>query len=72
MTTITPGSAFSPDYQPQLDLSDVAHSQRLSRKASAVRDQQIARGNTGTFFGLSKLSDEQIAKSGRVRKPSAM
>lgn len=73
--TVTPGSAFCPNYQPVADWSDCrVLSNGLTRRQTATkeREKQLALGNTGTMYGISKLSDEQIARTGRVRKPSAL
>ena len=73
--TIHPGSAFCPNYVPQADWSDcmvLSHGLTRRQSASKERDKQIAKGNTGTMFGISKESDEQIARTGRIRKSSAL
>lgn len=68
--TITPGSAFDPAFRSQVDFSD--ESRRKQHIASEARAKQLAKGNTGTIFGLSAKSDAQIAKTARIRKSSAL
>lgn len=73
--TITPGSAFCPTYQPVADWSDCcALRSGLTRRQTATkeREKQLAMGHTGTLFGISKQSDEQIARTGCIRKSSAI
>jgi hypothetical protein len=75
MPAITPGSAFDPNFKGSIDWSEFGPMKNgLTKRQTATkqREEQVARGNTGTIHGLSPRSDAQIAATGRIRKSSAL
>lgn len=65
MTSITPGSAFAPDYQPKADWTDCGpRKDGMTHKEAAAfhRAKRQEQGETGTICGLSRSSDEAITK----------
>lgn len=73
MPHITPGSAFCRTYTPVADWSfaEMFKTGKTKRETAAdTREGQLAKGVTGTIYGLSPKTDSEIARTARLRKPS--
>lgn len=72
---IHPESAFGPDFKFSIDWSEFGVMKNgLTKRQTATkqREAQQALGRNGTIFGLSQKSDEEIARTGRIRKSTQL